>query len=231
MNSVVSNRSLLTSLLSLAAITTGASAVALTDPGFENFSTPLLSAPATLTNFVVSQNQWGQENSSIVSNTIGPVSPFAGNYHLKMDTTGGVTTQAFQALDVSSYSAAINANIATVSAGAWYNSNARAAIGGVYVSFLATPDLSNPTGPLALSVFTLDNSPNSWELNQFTNVPIPAGTNWILFQVAFDEASLLDASGAVGSGYVDNAYCEIIPAPSGAALLAASGLFVARRRR
>jgi hypothetical protein len=118
MNRIVSSRCLVASLLSLAAIASSASAVGLTDPGFENFSTPLLSAPATLSNFVVSQNQWGQENSSIVANTIGPVSPFAGSYHLKMDVTGGVTTQAFQALDVSSYSTAINANLATVSAGA-----------------------------------------------------------------------------------------------------------------
>jgi hypothetical protein len=201
----------------------------LVDPGFET-STPLLTAAATLSNFVVSQGQWGQENSTVVGVT-GLISPFAGVGQLKMDVTGGVTTQAFQAFDVSSYAASINSNTASINAGAYYNSEVSAAIAGVYVSFYNTPDTSSPTGPSALSVFTLDNLSATWELNQFT-APIPAGTTWILYQVAYAESSLFDATGVIGSGFVDETFARIIvPAPSTAGLLGLGACCMLRRRR
>lgn len=198
-----------------------------TDPGFE--VNALTTANNSLTNFPGFQGVWGQENSTIVGVT-GNSSPFQGTKQLQMDVTGGVTTQAFQTIDVSSYATMIDANAATLNASAYFNANLPAAFGGVYISYFTGNSYGTLFGPQDTSTFTLDSASATWQQASLS-VPVPAGTRWILFQVAYAEASLVDNSGALGSGYVDSAFAEIVPEPGTALLIGLGALLAARRRR
>jgi len=199
----------------------------LTDPGFE--SNPLTTATNSLNNFPGFQGVWGQENS-ITIGTDNSVSPASGLLQLRMDVTGGVTTQAFQTVDVTSYAGLIDSGGATVNAGAVFNANLNAAVCGVYISYFTAANYGSLFGPLDLNVITLDSTTTTWE-PATVSAPIPAGTRWMLFQVAYAESSLFSTAGTVGSGYVDDTYMEIVPAPGSVAMLGLGGLLVARRRR
>lgn len=200
-----------------------------TDPGFE--FNAVTTAVNSLGNFPGFQGVWGQENSTIVG-VDGGSTPYAGHNQLRMDVTGGVTTQAFQSIDVTSYAGLIDANNAVLTASAWFNSNSNGAIGGVYISYFTGNNYGTLFGPLDTAVGTFDNSVNTWQQNSMT-VPVPAGTRWIMFQVAFAESTLYNAAGTIGSGYVDEAFAEInpVPAPSGAVVLGMGALLAGRRRR
>jgi hypothetical protein len=220
-------------ILSLACVVcaagTAAGANLVTDPGFE--LNPVTTAVNSLGNFPGFQGVWGQENSTIVG-VDGGSTPYAGRNQLRMDVTGGVTTQAFQSIDVSSYAGIIDANNAVLTASAWFNSNSNNALGGVYISYFTGNTYGTLFGPLDTAVATFDNSAATWQQNSLT-VPVPAGTRWILFQVAFAESTLYDSAGTIGSGYVDEAFAEInpVPAPAGALVLGVGGLALCRRRR
>lgn len=229
----ISNPAITARILSLA----GAAAIAnvamgvniVTDPGFE--FNPTTTAANSLGNFPGFQGVWGQENSTIV-NVDGGSTPYAGHNQLRMDVTGGVTTQAFQSIDVTSYAGLIDANNAVLNASCWFNSNAGAAFGGIYISYFTGNTYGTIFGPTDLSLATFDGNVGTWEQNSMT-VPVPAGTRWILFQVAFAESTLFNTAGTLDSGYVDEAFAEIraVPAPSGALVLGFGSLLVARRRR
>ncbi len=222
------NRSL--AILAVAFAPCTASAVNLvTDPGFE--FNPVTTAVNSLGNFPGFQGVWGQENSTIV-NVDGGSTPYAGHNQLRMDVTGGVTTQAFQSIDVSSYAGLIDSNNAVLSASAWFNSNSNGALGGIYISYFTGNNYGTLFGPLDTAVSTFDNSVSTWQQNSLT-VPVPAGTRWIVFQLAFAESTLYNAAGTIGSGYVDEAFAEInpVPAPSGAVVLGIAAMAVGRRRR
>lgn len=199
----------------------------LTDPGFD--SNALTTAFNSLNDFPTYQGVWGQENSTIVGIDNGsvPVSPFS---QLRMDLTGGVTTQAFQTVDVTSYAGIIDANTAVLNASALFNSNAQAALGGVYIQYFTGNSYGTLFGPLDSSIQTFDSTTTTWQ-SASLSVPVPAGTRWIMFQVAFAEASLLDAAGVIGAGYVEDTYMEIVPSPGAGALLGLAGLAGLRRRR
>lgn len=216
-------------LLAAAGAPTALGVNLLTDPGFE--VNAVTTAANSLNNFPGFQGVWGQENSTIVG-VVGAVSPFAGQKQLQMDFTGGVTTQAFQTIDVTSYAALIDANNASLNASAYFNADLPAAFGGVYISYFTGNTYGTNFGPLDVSGFTLDGSAATWQQASLT-VPVPAGTRWILFQVAYAEATLFNSAGTVGSGYVDNAFAEIrgVPAPSAGVLLALGAAVGVRRRR
>ncbi len=200
-----------------------------TDPGYE--ANALTTAANSLNNFPGFQGVWGQENSIIVGANANST-PLQGVLQLQMDVTGGVTTQAFQTIDVSAYAGIIDSNSAVLNASAYFNANLAAAVGGVYIQYFTGNTYGTNFGPVDTSVFTLDSNMNTWEQASLT-VPVPANTRWILMQVAYAEASLFSTAGTVGSGYVDSAFAEIrqVPTPAGTALLAAAGVGVAARRR
>lgn len=215
-------------LVSVAAVSGDAlGANLLTDPGFE--SNAVTSAFNSLNDFPTYQGVWGQENSTIVG-VDGGVVPASGLRQLRMDISGGVTTQAFQTVDVTSFAGLIDSNNAILNASALFNSNAQAALGGVYIQYFTGNSYGTNFGPLDTSIQTFDASPMTWQ-SASLSVPIPANTRWIIFQVAFAEATLMDATGVVGSGYVDDAFMEIVPTPGSGALLAIAGLAGLRRRR
>ena len=207
----------------------GTSAMAsnlVTDPGFE--LNALTTATNSLNNFPGFQGVWGQENSTIVG-VDGGITPASGLNQLRMDITGGVTTQAFQTIDVSSYATLIDSGFGIVNASALYNAPQHGAIAGVYVSYFSGNTYGTLFGPLSQNVQTLDGSPSTWESISLSD-SIPTGTRWMLMQVAFDEASLQQV-GFISSGYVDDAFLEIVPSPGAAMLLGAGGLAASARRR
>jgi len=214
-------------LLAAMSMTQGAAASnLLSNPGFEVNS--ITTAANSLGNFPGFQGVWGQENSTIVG--VDAVSPASGAAQLRMDLTGGVTTQAFQTVDVTSFAALIDSGGATLNAGALFNSNAQAAIGGVYISYFTANNYGSLFGPNDLNVMNFDANTATWE-SASLSVPIPANTRWILLQTAYSEASLFSSNGVVGAGFVDDAYMEIVPAPGSAGLAALAALAMARRRR
>ncbi len=200
----------------------------LTDPGFE--SNPLDTATNVLNNFVTYQGVWGQENSTRVNVDLG-ITPLSGQWQMRMDSTGGSYTQSFQMVDVTSYAALIDANNAQLFASAYFNSNAQAAFGGIGVSFFTGNTYGTLFGPSPTSFFTLDGAANSWEQSTLS-MTIPSGARWILFQTGFLDSSL-SIPGAIGAGFVDDAFMEIrqVPTPGAAALLGLGGLMASRRRR
>lgn len=216
-------------IVALAAGASGGVAQAnlLTDPGFE--SNPLTTAANSLGNFPGFQGVWGQEASVIVG-VDGGITPASGSQQLRLDFTAGVATQAFQTVDVSGFAALIDSGLAQADAGILLNAPGQGRIGGIYLSFFTGASYGTIFGPTPGSVLNpLDANSSTWELASLL-APIPAGTRWILFQVAYNNASLQDATGAVGSGYADDAYLRIVPAPGGAAV-AAIGLLAASRRK
>ncbi len=219
-------------LWAIASSTLPVKANLLSDPGFESGS--LTTAANVLGNFPLYQNQWGQE----VATDTGPnggVTPFQGVLMHSMSDDGNVTTQTFQATDVTAYSAFINSGGATVNMSAMFdaNQNLPAAIGEVYVSFF----YGNNYGTLISTVgnsLTLDNLPSTWQPISVT-APIPIGTTWMLSQVVYSDASLYNANGVMYPSYVDAASLTVVPEPATLTLLVAGGLglaaFVWRRRK
>ncbi|MGH7133542.1 MAG: hypothetical protein ACREJO_16550 [Phycisphaerales bacterium] len=197
----------------------------LTDGGFE--SNPLTTLGNVLGDFTTYQGQWGHEVSTITGVDSG-VSPLAGLLQLRMGNSGGGTTQAGQMMDVSAYAVAIDAGWATLTASAWFNANlSNPALCGVYLSYFTGNTYGTIFGPLDASLITLDLTPQTWEQASMT-VPVPAGTRWVLMQVAYSDPTI-----GTGWGFVDNASLEIetVPTPGAAALLGLGGLIVSRRRR
>ncbi|MCE9620029.1 MAG: hypothetical protein K8R92_08965 [Planctomycetes bacterium] len=214
--------------LAAMALASQASANLLTDPSFETNAVDTFTN--TLGNFPLYQGVWGQESSTITGFDSGS-SPLNGFNQLRMAKNGGGTTQAGQVIDVSSYGALIDSGNAQLVAYAYFNSNAPAAVGGVYISYFTGNSYGTIFGPLDATAPTFDGNVGTWQ-GALVNVIIPANTRWILMQVAFSEASLPDINRVESVGFVDDAFLEIyaVPAPSAAALLGLVGL-AARRRR
>lgn len=200
----------------------------LTDPGFE--SNALDTATNVLNDFVTYQGFWGQESSTRVNVDLG-ITPRSGQWQMRMDSTGGSYTQSFQMVDVTTYAGLIDASNADLYASAYFNSNAQAAFGGIGVSFFTGNTYGTNFGPSPTSFLTLDSAATTWEQSTLT-LNIPSGTRWILFQTGFLDNSLT-IPGAIGAGFVDDAFMEIrqVPTPGALALVGMGGLLASRRRR
>lgn len=204
----------------------------LADPSFE--LQPLTTIGNVL-NFPFQTNQWGDEASTITG-PVGAVSPSLGAKMLSMTTDGLVATQTLQAVDVSAYSADINAGLATADFQALFNvdKNVAAATAAIYVQFWDSSH--NYVGATNInSVATLDANPATWEPISLTGVPIPATTKYLVAQVLYINATMNDASGANQPGFVDDTRLTLTatPEPSSLGLLAigAASLLRIRRRK
>ena len=206
------------------ALTGAANANILNNPGFEVATTT--SAANVLGNFTGFQGIWAPEVGSITTATLG-VTPAAGARMLRMNNAGGVASQAFQAVDVTAYAALINSGTATMNASALYNTNGgyTGAQGSIVVQFFTAANYGSLIGNSGISGLALDANPLTWETNSVSSA-IPVGTTWMLFQVAYGNASIGN-----NAGFVDNAFLEIVPSPGAIALLGLGGLLGGRRRR
>ena len=216
-----------------AAYTTGNLVV---DPSFEN--NPLIPFVLILGPPFTS-GAWGAESATI-SGTSDGITPASGSLMLNMTDDGLVATQAFQFVDVTAYTADINAGIVSVDASALYNVPAAitAGVSSVNVGFY---DASHSLlGNIATSSNTLgggfvDSNVNTWQALNVVAAPLPFGTQYILMQAAYGNASMIDQSGLPRSGYVDDARLSLtaVPEPSTIVLagLGLLGALAMRKRR
>jgi hypothetical protein len=206
-----------------ALVMTSAHANLLNNPGFE--ISAFTSAANVLTNFPGFQGIWGPEVGSITGATAG-VTPAAGSNMLRMDDDGLSYTQAFQVVDVSSFGATISTGTAMVNASAFFNT-----VGGftgafslINVAFFSGPSYGTILGNSGNGLLMLDANPQTWEFGSVSSL-IPIGTNWMMFQVAYNNASM-----AGNPGFVDDTSMTITPAPGSIALLLLAGIGGRRRR-
>jgi hypothetical protein len=210
-------------VLSVAALLLGASTVSanlLTDPGFE--ANALLPGVGVLTNIPGNAGVWGTENANIVGTT-GGVSPAGGVKMLQMLDDQISYTQGWQAVDVSGSAAQIDAGLMGYTASALYNvdSSVPAALAGTAVSFVdSTGVWGNFTGPSGSASLVLDANPSTWQAITDSGM-VPAGTRWLVIQVAYNDASLMGTAGIVEAGFVDDAVLDIraVPEPATVALM------------
>ena len=210
-------------------ITVSAKANLLVDPGFE--SNPLTTDVAVInTPNPMLPGVWGQENSTIVGAEF-TVTPAQGVNMLRMENTGSYT-QTFQATDVTSYAALIDAGGATVNINALFNANPKipAALGGIGVSFFTASNYGSLTSFIS-NTLTLDNAPGTWQPISVSGT-IPAGTRWLLSQVYFQDSTLQGAppDPTYYGGYVDAADLTIVPEPATMVLLGIGALSLMRKR-
>ena len=175
-----------------------------------------------------------------ISGVSDGITPANGSLMLNMTDDGGVTTQAFQLIDVSPYAVDISAGLVTVDASALFNVPAAvaAAVSSVSVSFYDSLHTSLGfaiVGSNTLSGGFVDNNVNTWESINLVGSPVPVATQYMLMQVAYNNASMLDSQGLAASGYVDAATLTLtaVPEPSSAVLVGVGAvlLAVAARRR
>jgi hypothetical protein len=220
---VLRNAALLLAGCAAAAVGQTASANLLTNPGFEISVTT--SASNVLNNFPTFQGIWGPEVGGITGPT-GGVTPAAGSNMLEMYTDGLSYTQTFQTVDVSSFSTMINAGSATVTGSALFNT-----VGGyvgawsaINITFFSGNTYGTVISTSTSGILNLDANPMTWESSSSSAV-VPVGTTWMLFQVAYNNASIGN-----NPGFVDDTYMNIVPTPGAIALLGLAGLAGRRRR-
>lgn len=216
----------------LAALASPAMAInVVTDPSFE--TNPLAPDLNTiLANFPGFVGQWGAEAGIITGPTNG-ITPSHLNHMLELSPFNvGSVSQAGQMIDVSSYAASIDAGMMGMAAGADYTSTSTAPIASIFVNYFTAANYGSLFGPTHSAGLNLDGTPTTWEFIGVSGI-VPAGTRWILLQVAFDANSINNNAGLPPGGYVDNTYLDlrVIPEPAAVGLLAPALLLLARRRR
>jgi hypothetical protein len=221
------NRRNLTTLgATLSLLLAGSAHAVLTNANFEIPTTT--SASNVLNNFPGFAGIWGPEMGSITTATMG-VTPFAGSRMLQMTDDGLTYTQTFQAVDVTSFGGLINAGQAQLVATAMLNTNGgyTGAFGLVNVMYFSGSTWGSMIGNSGNGTLFLDANPQTWEGASVTSM-IPVGTTWLVYQVAFQNASI-----GTNTGFVDLAGIDIrqVPAPGAIALLGLAGLGARRRRR
>jgi hypothetical protein len=210
-----------------------ASAGTLINPGFDN-PVPVGILPGTGFGQVVgppfSPGFWGAENSSIVSTggSNGLVTPRSLPQMLEMRDDGLTVTQAWQAVNV----VGMLPPNPRVGLGAWFtvSANSFGAVAGVQMrTFGPGATWPNWSGIWGLTG-QLDGASHTWQPISLAPVSIPANTEWILAEVYYGDASLVQRG---THGYVDDVQLTIVPEPATGLLLVSGcfGLAFALRRR
>ena len=200
------------------------------DPSFE--SNPLIPYVQIL-GPPYTTGSWGAEMATI-SGTASGITPASGALMLSMTDDGLIATQAFQLVDVSAYATDINAGLATVDASALYNvpADVPAGAAAVYTGFYngANASIGSFTIP-----GVLDSNVSTWQSLNINAFPVPVGTQYILMQVLYNNASMISSNGASRPGYVDDAMLTLtaVPEPTSIALAATAfvGVLVMGTRR
>jgi hypothetical protein len=203
----------------------------LVDPSFEN---PVLTPFPQIIGPPFTTGVWGGENAANVLGPVNGVIPLAGARMHRQDNAGGVATQSWQLVDVSPFTAAINAGNASFLTSALYNVSQGIPAGVASISVSPLNAGHAPTGA-AISVGSiLDASPATWQpIN--ASAPVPVNTQFLRLQVAYSNASLMSSSGAFLPGFVDDArlVLRVVPEPAtmGLGALALAGVALMARRR
>ena len=204
-------------LLAMACTTPRAEANSLVNAGFE-------SGPASLTSYVnvlgppFLTGQSGEKAGVIETGPDNGVTPHTGSFMLAETNSGYAYTSTYQATNLPYFAGE------QVSLSAWFN--APAALSGladadVVVTCYASSN-SYPTN-LGSSSATLVLSPTpQWQQLTLPTFTVPAGTNYILSNVGFLNSSLIDSTGVIYPGFVDDANLTVTPEPSTFALLGAA---------
>jgi hypothetical protein len=160
-----------------AALITNESSNLLSNPGFEP------GTPAFLPPGVPGVDRWSEENADLIIGENFGIIPFEGNGMVRLNDTGGVTSQLGQFIDVGSWAAEIDAGNLAVSLSALYNSPTPETI--VSTLVVARSDVSY-SGSSLIEAFefslTLDSSLETWEtvsLGVDNPVFLPPGTRFI----------------------------------------------------
>jgi len=191
--------------------------------------------------------QWGGDQSDIVPAENGIV-PQAGSQMLKFLSTSfgsassANTAQVHQVMDVSAYSADIQAGHAVAKAWGWYNRVAGDACTdtlfaiSLYAYAGSVSNYPNLRESLAYLAATngpveTDGDPATWE-RAYAELPLPTGTDFVVIQVAAGENVCNDGSFPEFDGHYGDGFCvTIVPEPATWALLALAVSVGIRGRR
>lgn len=203
-------------VLALAAFAMPAWANVIVDPSYEDEAAPfLLPGLAGVVSPVFTPGFWGAENATIVA-AESNVTPLCEVQMLRMESEGGVVSQAFQAIDISADSLCIDSDHARVTLSAWLNTTGGAGLppveGGVTVFFYSCATCWGNVVPYIGTPITLDNDLATWE-QSLVSGSIPPGTRWLLVQTGFTDATIVGRPGYVDCVdlQVDTSGCDPVP--------------------
>jgi hypothetical protein len=208
-----------------------AQAQLLSNGGFDNDPLDTIAAVINSQGSMVF-GKWGQESATLVGVVqMLPVVPLSNPLMLSTAATSGVTSQTVQAINVSSLATMIQ-NGANFTLSANYNAVHQGRVGGIAMQFFGSDTYASQIGvPVSGGVIT-DNIPATWQNLSISGL-IPQGTQSMMAQVYYTNASLPSNTVVFESGFVDSVEFQItqVPEPGSWALLAAGGAWLIWRSR
>ncbi len=201
--------------------------------GFEN-PADILPSALRLTWGPEVYGKWGVGDAMSAVGVKNGIAPQEGVRMLEFNADFGVAADIYQLVDVSAWSADIDANRATADIAVYFNAVGAGSQGMTLSAFRNAPLSFSNVQLLAGGVFSLavDGDRSTWQEFGLAGTPIPAGTRFLMFGV--------HGNNFAATSYADNARLLLntasapIPEPT-TALLASLGLALAgwstQRRR